>query len=232
MLVADHLAVRYGAVDAVRDVSLAVAPGQVLALLGPNGAGKTSTLAALSGIVAHDGSVTVDGCHVESPVAARAAGVVQLPEGRGLFGRLTVTQNLALAAYGRGRQAATAAVATAERLVPELAGWRGRRVATLSGGEQALVALGRLLAGEPRYALLDEPAVGLAPLAVDRLLGELDVLRDQGVGVLLVEQYAQRALALADRVVVLERGTVAYDGDPAGVGEPEALVRSYLAAPT
>jgi branched-chain amino acid transport system ATP-binding protein len=113
--------------------------------------------------------------------------------------------------------------------IPELTAWHRRRVGTLSGGEQALVAIGRLLVGAPRYALLDELALGLSPAAVDRLYAELMSLRADGVGLVLVEQYAPRALAAADRVIVLDRGTVTYDGDPAGVGDAESLVRSYLA---
>ena len=220
MLHVEGLGVVYGAVQAVQDVSFEVAPGELIAVLGPNGAGKTSTLRAISGLVNHAGTVAVD-----------AGTVSHLPEGRGLFRRLTVEQNLSLAAYGHGRRAAAAAVATAIERVPDLARFQGRRVGTLSGGEQALVALGRLLAAEPRYALLDEPTLGLAPAGVERFMDEVAALRAGGCGVVLVEQYAARALAIADRVLVLDRGRTAYYGDPAGAGDPEALVRSYLRAP-
>ena len=216
MLRVDGVGVRYGAVQAVDGVSFAVEPGQIVALLGSNGAGKTSTLRAISGLVPHTGAVAVDGT------------VAHLPEGRGLFRRLTVEQNLSLAGYrkGGGRDA----IARAFDAVPDITRFRGRRVGTLSGGEQALVALARLLAAEPDYALLDEPTVGLAPAAIERLVSAVADLRDGGCGVVLVEQYAARALELADSVVVLERGRVTYAGEPAGVGDPDDLVRSYLKA--
>lgn len=221
----------YGAVRALTGVTVDANPGEILVVLGANGAGKTSMLRAISGLVPHRGRVTVDGTTIGSPAAAYGCGVAHLPEGRGLFRRLTVEQNLALAGYTGGRAASDAAVARAVDRLPELDRFRTRRTGTLSGGEQALVALGRLLAHGPRYALLDEPALGLSPAAVDRLLEEIVRLRDDGCGVVLVEQYAARALAVADRVLVLERGIATYAGDPGGVGDPEALVRSYLAGP-
>jgi branched-chain amino acid transport system ATP-binding protein len=153
-------------------------------------------------------------------------------QGRGLFRKLTVAQNLALGAYGERPAEVKRAVADAARRLPELRLWWSRKVGTLSGGEQVLVALGRLLAARARYALLDEPGLGLDPRALERLMGEVNDLRAAGIGVVLVEQYAERALAIADRVVVLERGRVVYDGDPAGVGDAQTLVRSYLGAPT
>jgi branched-chain amino acid transport system ATP-binding protein len=213
------LEVRYGGVTAVAGVSFDVEPGQVVTVLGPNGAGKTSTLSAISKLVPYRGEVVVDGK------------VAHLVEGRGLFRRLTVAQNLALGAYGARPPDVKAAVDAAAQRLPELRLWWARRVGTLSGGEQVLVALGRLLAARPRYALLDEPGLGLDPRSLERLMGEVHDLRDAGVGVVLVEQYAERALAIADRVVVLERGRVIYDGDPAGAGDARSLVQSYLGAP-
>lgn len=230
MLAIDNLSVAYGAVQAVSALDLTVDAGEVVALLGPNGAGKSSTLRAASGLVPHAGTVTVDGAVVSDPVAARRAGVVHLPQGRGLFRRLTVAQNLVLGAYGDAPAVARQAITEAEGVIPELQQWTGRRVGTLSGGEQALVALGRLVVGRPRYALLDEPALGLSPVACDRLYEEVDALRRSGVGVVLVEQYAARALSLADRVVVLDRGRLAFSGTPAEVGDAGDLVAAYLGA--
>jgi branched-chain amino acid transport system ATP-binding protein len=232
VLRADGITVRYGGVTAVADLSLAVEPGELLALLGPNGAGKTSTLAALSGVVTRAGTVTLDGDELTGPMSARRAGLVHLPEGRGLFARLTVGQNVTLGAYGLPAEQRNGAVASARARVPEVDRWWDRRVGTLSGGEQALVALARLIGARPRVALLDEPALGLAPQAVERLLTEVGVLRADGVAVVLVEQYAERALELANRVIVLERGTVAYSGDPAGVGSAEDLLAGYLGRPS
>jgi branched-chain amino acid transport system ATP-binding protein len=229
VLVAEAIAVRYGAVAAVRDLSVSVAPGQVLAILGPNGAGKSSTLRALSGLVPHGGIVSADGRPIASPHEARVAGVVHVPQGRGLFRQLTVAQNLALAQY-LDRSARDAAITQARRRIPELDRWMGRRVSTLSGGEQVLVALGRLLAARPRYALVDELTLGLAPIATDRVEAELARLRDEGVGIVLVDQHSNRALALADRAVLLERGVTVAAGPPAELGDGEELVRRYLGA--
>jgi branched-chain amino acid transport system ATP-binding protein len=229
VLVAEHLGVRYGAAPAVRDVSLSLAPGEVVAILGPNGAGKTSTLRAISGLVAHAGAVTVDGHPVTSAHQARAAGVVHVPQGRGLFRQLTVAQNLALGAY-LDRGGREAAVAGARRRIPELDRWLGRRVASLSGGEQVLVALGRLLAARPRYALVDELTLGLAPITCDRVDAELARLRDDGVALIVVDQHPGRALGLAERAVVLERGVAVATGTPDELGDGEDLVRRYLGA--
>jgi len=231
VLAVEDVDVWYGGVHALAGVSLAVEPGQVVTVLGPNGAGKTTTLSAISGLVGHGGRVSVDGGTVTDAVSARRHGIAHLVQGRGLFRKLTVAQNLALGAYGSKPSEVKAAVDDVARRLPDLRLWWARRVGTLSGGEQALVALGRLLAARPRYALLDEPGLGLDPRALERLMGEVDALRDVGVGVVLVEQYAERALAVADRVVVLDRGRVTYDGDPAGVGDAQALVRTYLGAP-
>jgi branched-chain amino acid transport system ATP-binding protein len=230
VLLARDVSVAYGGVRAVSGLSLSVAPGEVVALLGPNGAGKTSALRAISGLCPHQGVVTVDGMPVFDPAAARRAGVVHVPQGRGLFRRLTVAQNLSLGAYEQPGPARRAALSEAEAVLPELRSWWRRRVGTLSGGEQVLVALGRLVAGRPAYALLDEPALGLSPVAVDRLYAELSRLAGAGVGILLVEQYAARALTLAGRVVVVDRGRVTFAGTAEEAGEAGDLVAAYLTA--
>lgn len=233
MLTVERLGVRYGAVQAVENVSFAVAPGEVLAVLGPNGAGKSSTLAGVSGLVRRSGGlVAVDEVVVADPLAARRRGLVHVPQGRGLFDRLTVEQNVRLGAYvpADPDPGAARAVLEARHQVPEIEPFWKRRVGTLSGGEQALVAVARLLAARPRYALLDEPALGLAPAAVEALLARIATLRHVGVGVVLVEQYVERALAVADRVITLDRGRVTYSGPPDGLGAPEDVVAAYLGA--
>jgi len=225
-----ELSVAYGGVQAVVDLSVRIEPGRITALLGPNGAGKTSVLRAMSGLVPHGGTVSVDGLVVSDPAVLRSVGVIHVPQGRGLFRRLTVGQNLALGAYGRPSAEVRAALADVEGRFPQLGRWKARPVGSLSGGEQVIVALGRLLVGRPRFALLDEISLGLAPVAVDRVYDEVLRLRDSGVGVLLVEQYAARALAVADEIVALQRGTVAWSGPPAELGGAEQFMKDYLGA--
>jgi len=225
-----ELSVAYGGVQAVVGLSLRIEPGRITALLGPNGAGKTSVLRAISGLVPHGGTVSVDGLVVSDPAVLRSLGVVHVPQGRGLFRRLTVAQNLALGAYGCRPAEVRRAVGDVEDRFPQLGRWKARPVGSLSGGEQVIVALGRLLVGRPRFALLDELSLGLAPVAVDRVYDEILALRDDGVGVLLVEQYAARALAAADEVVALQRGTVAWSGPPAELGGAEQFMKDYLGA--
>ena len=212
MLRARDVQVRYGAVTAVRGVSLAVEPGSILAVLGPNGAGKTSLLRALSALVDRTGEVAVHDVPISSPHGAVALGVAHVPQGRGLFRRLTVRQNVELGSRGASAERAAGLAAAADR-IPELEAWWTRRVGTLSGGEQVLVALGRLIAGRPAYALVDELSLGLAPIARDRVDDELRRLRDDGVGLIVVDQHAPRALALADDVLVLERGSAVFSGN-------------------
>jgi len=225
-----ELSVAYGGVQAVVDLSVRIEAGRITALLGPNGAGKTSVLRAMSGLVPHGGTVSVDGLVVSDPAVLRSVGVIHVPQGRGLFRRLTVGQNLALGAYGRPSADVRRALADVEGRFPQLGRWTARPVGSLSGGEQAIVALGRLLVGRPRFALLDEISLGLAPVAVDRVYDEVLRLRDSGVGVLLVEQYAARALAVADEIVALQRGTVAWSGPPAELGGAEQFMKDYLGA--
>jgi branched-chain amino acid transport system ATP-binding protein len=222
VLRARELNVHYGSVVAVRGVSLAVSAGETLAVLGPNGAGKTSLLRALSGLRRTSGEVTVDDASIATPDEAVRRGVMHVPQGRGLFRRLTVAQNLDIAANGRRRSERVDAVALARARIPEMDRWWDRRVGSLSGGEQVLVALARLIASRPRYALIDELSLGLAPAARDRVDDEIKRLREQGVGIVVVDQHAPRALALADHVVVLERGSVASAGH-ARDADPDAI---------
>jgi len=224
------LSVAFGGVQAVAGLSLTIEPGRITALLGPNGAGKTSALRAISGLVPHDGTVAVDGLVVSDPAVLRSVGVVHVPQGRGLFRRLTVAQNLALGAYGQPAAEVRRAIAAVEERFPQLQRWMDRPAGSLSGGEQVIVTLGRLLVGRPRFALLDELSLGLAPVTVDRLYDEIGALRDSGVGILLVEQYPARALAVADHVMALERGRVVWSGAPAESGGAEQIMKDYLGA--
>jgi branched-chain amino acid transport system ATP-binding protein len=205
VLEASGMCVGYGRIPVVRDVDLAVAPGEILALLGANGAGKTTTLMGLAGLLPiSGGEVRLGGKATTAPLHKRSrAGLAYLPEERGVFRELTTRDNLRL---GRGDPA------VALDLVPELRRVLNRNAGLLSGGEQQLLVVARAIASRPRVLLCDELSLGLAPVVLDRLF---DVLREtarQGVGIVLVEQHVRAALELSDRAAVLRRGRVVLQG--------------------
>ncbi len=231
LLVVDALTVAYGAVVAIRDVSLEVAPGEIVAALGPNGAGKTTLLRTLAG--AHKpqhGSVVFDGDTLTglAPEAVLRRGVALVPEGRHVFPNLTVEENLTIG--GIARTDHDALRADTERWLGRfpILGERANQLAgTLSGGEQQQLAIARALMSRPRMLLLDEPSLGLAPIFVDRIFELIHELRTEGVTVLLVEQNVHRALEIADRAYVLSVGSVVASGPTEQLVEGE-LERSYL----
>lgn len=236
MLCARDVDVLYGRVQALFGVTIEVAPGEMVVLLGANGAGKTSTLRALSGLVVPSGGdVVVDGDVVTGrpPERFSALGVAHIPEGRGTFGRLTVEQNLTMGLFPRRRQKPDRA-AELERvleLFPVLHERRWQRAGALSGGEQQMLAVARALLGSPRILLVDEPSLGLAPRIVSGLFEMFQRLRNEGLGILVVEQYVSLALRGADRAYVLERGRVTYEGDPSQLAADSArLASAYLGA--
>ena len=221
----------YGRSVVVRDLSLTVERGQVVALLGPNGAGKTTTLMTVAGLVpALGGAVHLLGRPVEGRAPHRNArrGLGYVAEDRALFGGLSVRDNLRLAA--RDGFAAGAAVAEAEEWFPALAPLADRRAGLLSGGEQQMLAVARALAGRPQLLIIDEMSLGLAPRIVDQLAGVIRRVADErGIGVLLVEQHVPVALAVADAAVVLVHGEVVARGTAADLaGSPDLLQASYL----
>jgi len=225
------LTVAYGAVVAVRDVSLSVARGEIVAALGPNGAGKSTLLRAIAGAQKPQrGTVTFDGrpLHGLTPEAVVRRGVALVPEGRHVFPNLTVQENLAIGGIARSDR--DEMQADAERWLERFAilGDRsGQLAGTLSGGEQQQLAIARALMSRPRMLLLDEPSLGLAPLFVDRIFELVAELRSDGVTVLLVEQNVHRALDVADRAYVLSVGSVVASGATDTLAEGE-LERSYL----
>jgi branched-chain amino acid transport system ATP-binding protein len=224
LLEAAGISAGYGTVNAVREVDLLVRAGEVVALLGANGAGKTTTLLALAGqLPVVQGEVRWNGVATRAPLHRRAsAGLAFVPEDRGIFMSLTVRENLML---GKG------AVTTALSFFPELEPHLARRAGLLSGGQQQMLALGRALAAAPRALLVDELSLGLAPIVIERLLAAVRSGADSGIGVLLVEQHVQRALRVADRVYVLERGRVVLSGTTQAVADQmTAIEASYLAA--
>lgn len=226
----EGLSVRYGEALALSDVSFTVHTGRALAILGPNGAGKSSLARALSGLIPlSGGTVLFDGERIDGWPAhrIRKAGIVHLPEGRGVFRTMSVLENLRMAAGAvPGRQARRAGVETALEIFPALADRRHQTAALLSGGEQQMLSLARVMATSPRLLIADEMSLGLAPKMVDVVFEGLARAKANGVTVIMVEQYVHRALAFADECLVLHRGTIAWKG-PAGEAETE-LLSNYL----
>ncbi|HVS85755.1 MAG TPA: ABC transporter ATP-binding protein [Gaiellaceae bacterium] len=231
-LALEGLSVRYGVVDAVRGVSLEVRAGEIVGLIGPNGAGKSSTLHAIMGAApVAGGDVRLDGASLvgrRSEDVARA-GVALVPEGRRIFGELTVEENLRLGLAARRTAAGGAAVESAFELFPILRDFRGRSAGALSGGQQQQLAIARALVAEPDVLLLDEPSLGLAPRIVDLVFDALARIRERGIAVLLVEQRAQRTVALADRSHVLANGELRLELGPKDADDTDRLIAAYMA---
>ncbi|HEY2543456.1 MAG TPA: ABC transporter ATP-binding protein [Gaiellaceae bacterium] len=225
----DGLCVRYGAVDAVRGLSLEVNPGEIVGLIGPNGAGKSSTLNAIMGAVpVVGGEIRLDGVSLlgrRSEDVARA-GVALVPEGRRIFAELTVEENLRL---GLAARRTPGGVDAAFELFPMVRESRRRQAGVLSGGQQQQLAIARALVAEPDVLLLDEPSLGLAPQVVDVVFDALAAIREKGIAVLLVEQRAQRTVALADRSHVLSNGELRLTLGPDDADDTEKLVAAYFA---
>ena len=228
-LVLHELCVRYGAVDAVRNLSLEVKPGEIVGLIGPNGAGKSSTLHAIMGAApVSGGDVSLDGSSLRgrrSEDVARA-GIALVPEGRRIFAELTVEENLRL---GLAARRTPGGVDQAFDLFPMIKEFRGRQAGALSGGQQQQLAIARALVAEPDVLLLDEPSLGLAPRIVDVVFDALAAIRERGLAVLLVEQRAQRTVALADRSHVLSNGSMRLTLGPADANDTDKLVAAYFA---
>lgn len=232
LLVVDALSVAYGEAKALTDVSFELAPGRVIAVLGANGAGKSSLAAALAGVVRpRGGRIVFDGTDItrRAPYRISRAGVAYVPEGRGIYPHLTVVDNLrAMLRYAVAVRERERAVERAVALFPVLGQRRNQAAGTLSGGEQQMLSLARVLAAPPKLLVADEMSLGLAPMMVDVVFDALQRAKAAGVTVLLVEQYVERALALADDAIVLRQGEVAWRG-PAADAHAEVLA-SYLGA--
>jgi branched-chain amino acid transport system ATP-binding protein len=225
------LEVAYGEIQALKGISLEVDKGEVVAMLGANGAGKTTLLRTLSGLLqAKAGHIEYDGNDISRTRADRIVqlGVAQVPEGRRVFGTLTVTENLLLGAYTRPLEELSASYEQVYGLFPRLAERRSQLAGTLSGGEQQMLAVGRALMAQPRLLLLDEPSLGLAPLIVKSIFGVLKEISKTGVTILLVEQNARMALRLADRGYVLEVGNIVLADDAKSLLASPEIQKAYL----
>jgi branched-chain amino acid transport system ATP-binding protein len=231
MLELDRLDVRYGPVAAVRRLSLGVDRGELVGLIGPNGAGKSTTLHAIMGVVpSAGGEVRLRGSSLRGrpPEAIARAGVSLVPEGRRIFGEFTVEENLRLGLSARRSNGKHEGFEEVYELFPVLAEYRRRPAGALSGGQQQQLAIGRALVAAPQVLLLDEPSLGLSPGMVDTVFAALAAIRERGVTVLLVEQRAQRTVALADRTYVLANGELRMTLTPADAGDTDKLIAAYL----
>lgn len=226
-----------GAIEAVRDVSLQVPPGQIVALLGSNGAGKSSVLKAISGVLdAEDGEIEKGSIHLYGEAIERTAapaivrrGMVQVPEGRRLFASLTVDENLVVGAHLQGTGKLAEMRDFVYDLFPRLADRRKQTAGYLSGGEQQMVAIGRALMSQPKVLALDEPSLGLAPLIVTEIFNTIRRLREStNLTILLVEQNASRALAIADYAYIMENGRVVLDGTSEQLRRNQDVREFYL----
>jgi branched-chain amino acid transport system ATP-binding protein len=225
------LSTGYGKIGVIRGIDLKIGAGEVVALLGPNGAGKTTLLRAVSGLLPWSGSVRFAGRDLAgaSPRDTVKAGIAHVIEGHRVFTQLTVSDNLLLAAYDLPRGERAARVEDALGLFPEIAAKRYERAAALSGGQQQILAVAQGLIRRPRLLMLDEPSAGLSPVLVDRVLVVVRRLREAGTAVLLVEQLIEKALALADRVYALARGSIVLEARTGEADLPHRLEQAYLA---
>lgn len=232
MLQVENVEVYYGKIQALKGVSLNVQPGELVALIGSNGAGKSTMLRTISGLLRpRQGSITYEGQRIDkiAPYQIVRLGLAQCPEGRRIFGRLTVAENLRLGAVTR------TSVAEIERsraqvyeLFPRLQERDNQLASTLSGGEQQMLAIGRALMSEPKLLLLDEPSLGLAPMLVTQIFKTIQNIRQRGGTILLVEQNARQALNIADRAYVIETGRVVLEGSAAELRANPQVEHAYL----
>ena len=231
LLEVSRLRVAYGRIRAVQDLDLRVEEGEAICLIGANGAGKTTTLKALAGLLPAQGSIQFDGHRLHGRPAYEIArlGLTLVPEGRGIFPRMTVLENLQMGAYARrDRRAVRDDLEQVFALLPRLAERKGQKAGLFSGGEQQMLALGRALMSRPRLLMLDEPSMGLAPVMVQTVFGIIGQIIARGVSLLLVEQNAHLALKTCQRGYVLENGAVSLAGPAAELAANPAVQAAYL----
>ena len=238
MLKVENIITRYGAIEALKGISLEAQHGEVTCLLGPNGAGKTTTMFTIAGILSsHSGSITLDGddlTHQSAPAIVRK-GIALVPENRLVFPEMSVADNLAAGAYCRSRSERAAIDQDLTEMYdrfPQLKERREQLGGTLSGGEQQMLAIGRALMARPKILMMDEPSLGLAPLIVDQIFKIIQQLNEEGVTILLVEQNARMALRIAHKLYLLEQGKVTFEGNPTEMQQEELIQRAYLGTGT
>ena len=234
MLKVKNIITRYGAIEALKGISLEAQHGEVTCLLGPNGAGKTTTMFTIAGILSsHSGSISLDGddlTHQSAPAIVRK-GIALVPENRLVFPEMSVADNLAAGAYCRSRSNRAAINQDLTEMYdrfPQLKERREQLGGTLSGGEQQMLAIGRALMARPKILMMDEPSLGLAPLIVNQIFKIIKQLNEEGVTILLVEQNAHMALKIAHKLYLLEQGTVTFEGSPTEMQQEELIQRAYL----
>ena len=231
MLEASRLKVSYGGINAVKGIDLYVDAGEMVALIGANGAGKTTTLKAVCGLLHHGGHVRYNGEDISRRPAYQLVelGIALVPEGRGVFGRLTVEENLHMGAYVCNDKALIRdEIERMFKLFPRLKERRNQAAGTLSGGEQQMLATGRALMSQPRLLLLDEPSMGLAPLMVEKIFEVIRQVSSDGMTILLVEQNARLALKASNRGYVMESGLVTLSGESSSLIENPLIRQAYL----
>jgi branched-chain amino acid transport system ATP-binding protein len=231
LLAIKDLRVAYGQIEALKGVSLTVAAGEVVAILGANGAGKTTLMRAISGLLPKTGgTIGFEGTDITRTNADRIVrlGIAQSPEGRRVFGTLTVAENLKLGGFTRPAGEIPASVEAIYAMFPRLAERRAQFAGTLSGGEQQMLAIGRALVAKPKLLLLDEPSLGLAPIIIQSIFRSLRSIADTGVTILIVEQNARAALKLADRGYVLEVGRIIHQDNASNLLASGQMQEAYL----
>jgi len=232
LLTLHNVSVSYGAIQALRGVSLSVEQGQIVTLIGANGAGKSTTLRAISGILRPtEGEIEFDGASVvsDAPHEIVRRGLIQVPEGRGIFANLSVEENLSLGAYcRRDHEKVRESRERGLELFPRLRERLKQNAGTLSGGEQQMLAIARALVARPRLLLLDEPSLGLAPQITQTIFKVIREIREQGTTILLVEQNARMALKVADFAYVLETGEIKMSGPAAELASSDEVRKAYL----
>ncbi len=226
-----HLSVAYGLIKAVKDISFEFETGQITALIGSNGAGKTTTLKALCGLQPHSGEILLNGKNISALSAPERLiqKIALCPEGRGIFPNLTVTENLMLGAYlEKSKTKIAELVSNQFQMFSRLAERRNQLGGTLSGGEQQMLAIARALMSEPKFLLLDEPSLGLAPVIIEQIFQKFEELRSTGLGLLIVEQNAHLALDISAKAYVLETGNITLSGAGKDLLVDPRVVEAYL----